>query len=118
MSTKYQDPITQTTHDKSSETIPNLIEEANTQQIAWMRTLSKGLYVECPSVASICFFDNQNGTKFVQYLRSKFGSPDLDNPLDNDKKRGGSIKNRKFIKIAIIDYFRVFKLCNFLVFLD
>jgi hypothetical protein len=102
MSTQYRDPITHTNHDKSSETIPNLIEEANTQQIAWMRTLSKGLYVECPSVASICFFDNQNGTKFVQYLRSKFGSPDLDNPLDNDKKRANYVCEYLLDRLKVI----------------
>ena len=67
MPNRYVDPITGTSHIKSSDSINSLVEEANTQQLAWIKTFSQGVYVECPSVASLCFFDNQNGKNFVNF---------------------------------------------------
>lgn len=86
MSNPYVDPITRTAHDKSSDSINSLVEEANTQQLAWIKTFSQGVYVECPSVASLCFFDNQNGRNFVNFLRNHFGSNNMNDNNDNIKR--------------------------------
>ena len=86
MPNQYVDPITGTSHIKSSDSINSLVEEANTQQLAWIKTFSQGVYVECPSVASLCFFDNQNGKKFVNFLQNRFGSNNMNDNNDNIKR--------------------------------
>ena len=86
MATPYVDPITRTAHDKSSESSNSLVEEANTQQLAWIKTFSQGVYVECPSVASLCFFNNQNGINFVNFLQDRFGSNNMNDNNDNIKR--------------------------------
>lgn len=86
MPNQYVDPITGTSHIKSSDAITSLVEEANTQQEAWIKTFSQGVYVECPSVASLCFFDNQNGKNFVNFLRNRFGSNNMNDNNDNIKR--------------------------------
>ena len=86
MPNQYVDPITGTSHIKSSDSINSLVEEANTQQLAWIKTFSQGVYVECPSVASLCFFDNQNGKNFVNFLRNRFGSNNMNDNNDNIKR--------------------------------
>ena len=86
MPNRYVDPITGTSHIKSSDAITSLVEEANTQQLAWIKTFSQGVYVECPSVASLCFFDNQNGRNFVNFLRNRFGSNNMNDNNDNIKR--------------------------------
>ena len=86
MPNQYVDPITGTSHYKSSDAINSLVQEANTQQLAWIKTFSQGVYVECPSVASLCFFDNQNGKNFVNFLRNRFGSNNMNDNNDNIKR--------------------------------
>jgi hypothetical protein len=86
MPNQYVDPITGTSHIKSSDSINSLVEEANTQQLAWIKTFSQGVYVECPSVASLCFFDNQNGRNFVNFLQNYFGSNNMNDNNDNIKR--------------------------------
>lgn len=86
MPNRYVDPITGTSHIKSSDSINSLVEEANTQQLAWIKTFSQGVYVECPSVASLCFFDNQNGRNFVNFLQNHFGSNNMNDNNDNIKR--------------------------------
>ena len=86
MPNRYVDPITGTSHIKSSDAITSLVQEANTQQEAWIKTFSQGVYVECPSVASLCFFDNQNGKNFVNFLRNRFGSNNMNDNNDNIKR--------------------------------
>jgi hypothetical protein len=86
MPNQYVDPITGTSHIKSSDAITSLVQEANTQQEAWIKTFSQGVYVECPSVASLCFFDNQNGKNFVNFLRNRFGSNNMNDNNDNIKR--------------------------------
>jgi uncharacterized protein YoxC len=86
MPNSYVDPITGTSHIKSSDAIDSLVQEANTQQLAWIKTFSQGVYVECPSVASSCFFDNQNGKNFVNFLRNRFGSNNMNDNNDNIKR--------------------------------
>jgi hypothetical protein len=86
MPNRYVDPIKGTSHIKSSDSINSLVEEANTQQLAWIKTFSQGVYVECPSVASLCFFDNQNGRNFVNFLQNHFGSNNMNDNNDNIKR--------------------------------
>ena len=63
---------------KEAETRENIVNEARTQQTAWINTASNGRTPVCPSVADIIFFDLAGSRTFIEYLRRIFAAGSRD----------------------------------------
>jgi hypothetical protein len=85
----YTDHITGKQYSKESEIPSDIGLEVYTQTTAWQNSCTRGRIPVCPSPASMLFFDNKNGRRFIRYLKLKICGVQttFDSTLSNDRNR-------------------------------